>query len=137
MALNVRRVNYYKVIVEDKHGKGYWLLEHLRQKGVALIAFLAFPLGGGRSQFDFVTDDIEMLRKAMIEAGTEMVGPKRAFLVQGEDKIGAIVELHHKLASAEISAHAASGVAAGSGHFGYILWVKSEDYEAAAGVLGI
>jgi len=137
MATRVRRVEYYYTTVEDKHGKGYWLLEHFRQKGVNLVAFTAFPLGAGRSQLDFITEDADTLKKAAAEANIDLVGPKRAFLVQGEDKVGAIVELHYRLTDAGISVHAANGVSAGTGGFGYVLWVKSEDYDRAAVALGV
>ena len=137
MAASIRRIEYFYTTVDDKHGKGYWLLEHLRQKGVNLIGFTAFPLGGGRSQLDFVPDDAEKFRAAADEAGIELVGPKMAILVQGNDEIGAIVELHYKLNNAGINAHAANGISDGTGRFGYILWVKSEDFDRAAQILGI
>ncbi len=137
MAVTIRRIEYYYTTVEDKHGKGYWLLEHFRQKGVNLVAFTAFPRGAGRSQMDFVPEDAETLKAAAAEANISLVGPKRAFVVQGEDKVGAIVELHHKLSSAGINVFAANGVSDGTGRFGYILWVKSEDYDSAARVLGV
>ncbi len=132
MSLSIRRVNYYHTIVEDKHGKGYWLLEHFRQKGVSLEAFIAFPLGGGKSQMDFVVGDVEVLRQAALEAGIKLIGPKRAFMAQGDDEVGAIVELHQKLSSAGINIHAGSGLSAGTGTFSYLFWVNSDDYENAA-----
>ncbi len=137
MATEVRRVEYYYATVEDKHGKGYWLLEHFRQKGVNLIAFTAFPRGAGRSQLDFIPEDAETLKAAAAEAKVDLVGPKRAFLAQGGDEVGAIVELHYRLSNAGISVHAANGVSAGTGGFGYVLWVKSEDYDRAAVTLGV
>ncbi|MFH1686805.1 MAG: hypothetical protein ABIE70_04705 [bacterium] len=137
MSVTPRRIDYYYTVVEDKHGKGYWLLEHFRQSGVNLIAFTAYPLGGGKSQLDFVTDDVASLARAANAAGVSLVGPKRAFLVQGEDAVGAIAELHQKLATAGISVHAANGVSSGAGGFGYILWVKPDDYEEAAAALGV
>ncbi len=137
MGIMTRRTEYYYTTVEDKQGKGYWLLEHFRQKGVNLVAFTAYPLGAGRSQLDFVPENAEKLKVAAAEADIALVGPKRAFLVQGDDEVGAIVELHFKLSSAGINIHAANGVSDGSGRFGYILWVKPENYEAAARVLGV
>jgi len=135
--INIKRIEYYDTAVEDKHGKGYWLLEHFRQKGVSLIAFTAFPLGNGKSQLDFVVENPETLKEAAAAAGQELNGPKRAFLIQGDDKVGAIVDCHQKLKSAGISVHAANGVSSGEGKFGYILWVSSEKYESAAMALGV
>ena len=137
MAILIKRIEYYYCAVEDRRGVGYWLLEHLRQKNVNLVAFTAFPTGGGRSQFDFVPDDAGKLKAATAEAGVTLVGPKQAFLVQGDDNVDAIVDLHHKLSSAGIDVYAANGVSAGSALFGYVLWVKPEDYERAAHALGV
>ena len=137
MLETVRRVDYYYVTVEDKRGEAYWLLQHFRERGVNLLAFTAFPLGGGRSQLDFVTDNAQKLINACREAAVTLVGPKRAFLVHGEDKIGAVVDLHARLANADINVHAANGVVDGQGRFGYIFWVRPDFYEEAAIVLGV
>lgn len=137
MGLTIRRVNYFYVTVDDRHGTGYWLLEHLRQQSVSLVAFTAFPRGGGKTQLDLVPDEIEKLQRAVKQAGVELVGPKRAFLAQGKDDAGAIVDLHAKLASTDINVYAANGVSAGNGHFGYLFWVKPDDYEEAAVALGV
>ncbi len=133
----VHRVDYYYVTVEDKRGEAYWLMQHFRERGVNLLSFTAFPLGGGRSQLDFVTDDAGLLMNACKEAGVRLIGPKRAFLVYGEDKVGAVVDLHAKLSNAEINVHAANGVVDGKGRFGYIFWVKSDFYDEAAAALGV
>ena len=137
MQLSVKRVNYYYTTVEDKHGKGYWLLELFRQRGINLLAFTAFPQGAGRSQLDFVTNDAEKLKTVAAEAEISLVGPKGAFLVQGDDEVGAIVEMHYKLSTAGINVLASNGVTNGAGSFGYLFWVRPEDYEAATTALGI
>ncbi len=98
---------------------------------------MAFPLGGGRSQLDFVVEDVEILRRAALEAGIQLTGPKRAFMAQGDDEVGAIVELHQKLTAAEINIYASSGLSGGAGSFCYLFWVRSEDYEEAAKALGV
>jgi len=133
----VRRVDYYYVTVEDKRGEAYWLMQHFRERGVNLLAFTAFPLGGGRSQLDFVSEDAQKLINACKEAGIRLIGPKRAFLVHGDDKVGAVVDLHAKLSNAEINVHAANGVVDGKGRFGYLFWVNPDHYEEAAMALGV
>lgn len=137
MAVTIKRTEYFYTVVEDKHGKGYWLLEHLRQQGVGLVAFTAFPVGSGKSQLDFVVEDSTSFAAAMASAGVETIGPRYAFLIQGEDDVGAVVDLHFRLSNAGINVYAANGVSAGNGGFGYILWVKPEHYERAATALGI
>ena len=136
MAETVRKVEYFYAIVEDKPGEGRRLLEHLSEGGVNLIAFTAFPVGGGKSQLDFFPESVEQLQKAAADAGIALVGPKKGFLIQGDGRLGALHEHHLKLANAGINAHAANGVCDGTGRFGYVLWVKPEDYDKAAEVLG-
>ena len=137
MKLAIERIIYYYVTVEDKHSKGYWLLEHFRQKGVKMTAFTAFPRGSARSQLDFVPEDYEKLLKAAKEVNVEPVGPKRAFLIKGEDSMDVLAELHRMLSSANINVLASNGVTDNSGRFGLILWVRPEDYEEAALALGV
>lgn len=137
MAETVRKVEYFYATVSDKPGEGRRLLEHLSEKGVNLVAFTAFPIGGNQAQLDFFPENPEQLQKAAADAGITLVGPKKAFLIQGEDRVGALHEHHLKLSNAGINVHAANGVCNGSGRFGYVLWVKPEDYEAAARALGV
>ena len=137
MAETVRKVEYFYATVSDKPGEGRRLLEHLSEKGVNLVAFTAFPIGGDRAQLDFFPENPKQLQKAAADAGITLVGPKKAFLIQGEDRVGALHEHHLKLSNAGINVHAANGVCNGSGRFGYVLWVKPEDYEAAARALGV
>ncbi len=137
MAETVRKVEYYYATVSDKPGEGRRLLEHLSEKGVNLVAFTAFPIGGDQAQLDFFPENPEQLQKAAADAGITLVGPKKAFLIQGEDRVGALHENHLKLSNAGINVHAANGVCNGSGRFGYVLWVKPVDYEVAARALGV
>ena len=135
MAESVHRIEYFYARVSDKPGEGRRLLEHLSERGVNLIAFTAFPVDGGLSQLDFIPENPEQLQKAAADAGIELVGPKRAFLIQGRDRIGALHEHHLKLANAGINIHAANGVVDGGGRFGFVLWVRPQDYEKAAKIL--
>lgn len=136
MADVIKRIDYFYTTVDDKQGKGYWLMELLRQKAVNLIAFTAFPLGGGRSQIDFIPEDSNALVNTFKAAGVTLTGPKRAFLIRGDDEVGALAGLFQKLTSIGVNIHAANGVCNGDGNFGFVLWVKSDDYEAAANALG-
>ena len=66
----------------------------------------------------------------------KVTGPKRAFLIQGDDRVGAISDLHEKLAAAKINVTAIDAVCAGGGRFAAILWVASRDVGRAAKALG-
>src|SRR5262245_38163152 len=53
MADEVKRVQYYYTEIPDKPGEGLKVLTALREEGVNLDAFVAFPKGR-RTQLDFV-----------------------------------------------------------------------------------
>jgi hypothetical protein len=136
MADEVRGVEYYYVTVSDEPGEGQRILSALKDSGVNLLAFLGFPLGGGRSQIDLVPDDPESLRRAAEQAGIGLSEAKQAFLIQGDDRVGAVADTTAKLAEANINLTAAAAAGAGSGRYGMILWVAPADYQRAADVLG-
>jgi len=137
MAEKIERIEYFYAVVEDRPGEGRRFLEHLSEKSVNLVAFTAFPIGGGRSQLDFFPEDSEALRAAATDAGIELVGPKKAFIIRGDDRIGALHEHHLRLSNAGINIHAANGTTDARGRFGFVLWVNQADYEKAAQVLGV
>jgi hypothetical protein len=132
----VRGVEYYYVTVPDAPGEGQRILAALKDSGVNLLAFLGFPLGGGQSQVDLVPEDPESLREASERAGVTLSEAKRAFLIQGDDRVGAVAETMAKLAEANINLTAVAATGAGSGRYGMILWVSPADYETAADALG-
>jgi hypothetical protein len=137
MADTVRIIEYFYAQVGDTPGSGRRLLEHLSERGVNLIAFTAFPIGSGQTQLDFVPENASELRKAATDAGIALFGPKRAFLFQGDDRVGALHQHHLTLANAGINVHAANGTVDGAGRFGFILWVPQEQFERAAAALEI
>jgi len=135
MISSVKDVEYYSIVVADKPGEARKLLEFLSEKSVNLLALTAFPVGGGESRIDFFPEDPSRLREAAEDAEVPMTGPRKAFLIQGEDKIGALYDFHLKLSNAGINVHASNGVVDGTGRFGYVIWVDDADHDEAAKVL--
>jgi hypothetical protein len=136
MADTVRSVEYYYVTIPDAPGEGQRILSALKESGVNLLAFLGFPLGGGQSQIDLVPENPQALKEAAEQAGVTLSEAKRAFLIQGDDRLGAVADTTAKLSEANINLTAAAATGAGSGRFGMILWVAAGDYERAAEALG-
>ena len=136
MADTVRSVDYYYMTVPDKPGEGQRILSALKESGVNLLAFLGFPVEGGQSQLDLVPDDPQRLRKAAEGAGVTLSEAKRAFLIEGDDRVGAVADTAAKLAEANINLIAAAATTAGPGRYGMILWVAPGDYDRAAEALG-
>src|SRR6266849_7430969 len=124
MADTVQRVQYFYTAVPDQPGEGAKLLGLLKEAGVNLLAFSGFPHGGRRAQVDFIPTDPAAFRAAARKAKLKLVGPKTSFLIQGEDRTGAVAEVMAKLADAKINITAIDAVAAGAGRYGAILWVK-------------
>jgi len=136
VADKVRRVEYYHVPVPDKPGEGLKVLAALKNAGVLLLACHAFPTGGGRAQVTLVPEDAGKFKQVAQAAGFALTGPRRAFLITGDDRVGAAAEHAKKLADAKINITAVTAIGAGSGRYGMICWVAPTDYEKAATALG-
>ncbi len=136
MADKVRRVEYFYATVPDKPGEGLRVLSALKNAGVLLLALQAFPSGGGKAQLNLVPEDARKFKQTTDAAGIALTGPKRAFLITGDDRVGAAAEHGKKLADAKINITAVTALGAGSGRYGMILWVAPADYEKAAAALG-
>jgi hypothetical protein len=136
MADEIRRIDYYYVNVPDKPGEAACILTALHQAGVNLVGFSGFPHGARRAQLDFVPEDSAAFTKAARSAGLKPSKKKSGFLIQGEDRPGAVAEVFGKLAQANINATSVQVFCAGAGRYGGMLWVKSPDLRKAAKALG-
>jgi hypothetical protein len=130
----IRKVNYYAMQVPNHAGEAHKILAGLRKAGVNLLAFTGFPSGRG-SQMDFVPANSAAFTRAAKAAGLKVGKAKTGFLIQGKDRTGALDTTLGKLANANINVTAVDGVAAGSGRFGAILWVKPKDVARASRTL--
>ncbi|MCZ2151520.1 MAG: hypothetical protein LC126_27575 [Bryobacterales bacterium] len=136
MSFSVRRVRYYYVRLEDKPGKGYELLARLASEDVNLLAFSAVPYGS-MVELTIFPENETALMNALERLGLQMTGPQHAFLIQGDDRLGAVAEIHKALFDASVNIYASSGVTDGLGHFGYVIYIKEGDHLAASRALGI
>jgi hypothetical protein len=133
----IRPVDYYHVTVHDRPGEGYWIYTQLRQAGVRLIGSAAFPLPHGKAQLSLIPENPKAFLAAAEDCECELSGRKQAFLIQGEERLGALADIYGRLERAGISVVAAHAVSAGDGHWGMMLWVKPPDYERAGKALGV
>src|SRR3954447_2051702 len=85
MADQIRRVDYCYVEVPDKPGEGVRVLTALKESGVDLLNFTAFPGAGGKTQIDVVAPDAEALARAAKKAGLTLSARKQAFFIQGQN----------------------------------------------------
>lgn len=137
MAVKMRAVEYFYCNVKDRPGEAYRLLGRLAAGGVNLLAFTAIPIGPDLVQLILFPQDLEALARAAQKGGLVLTGPQRAFLIQGDDELGALTEIHRKLYDANINVYASSGVTDGKGGYGYIIYVRPEDFDTAAATLEV
>ena len=135
MADLIRIAHYFKVIIPDKSGTLAHMLEPLHDAEVNLLAVHAFPRNR-RTQVDVVPEDPTAFKDVVKPLKWKMQGPKVCFLVDGDDRPGALMDLTDQLASAKINLTAVTAATAGQGRFGAILWVKTRDVKKSAKVLG-
>jgi hypothetical protein len=136
MAESISLVDYFYVLAPDKPGEAARILGQLKQAGVNLLAFSGFPKGK-QAQLDFIPADAAAFQAVARQAKWKLVGPKKGFLVQGDDRVGAVGDLLRRLADAKINVIATDAVCAGAGRYGVIFWVKPRDLPRAARALGI
>ncbi|MBI3608376.1 MAG: hypothetical protein HY207_10435 [Nitrospirae bacterium] len=131
----IRKVDYFAMDVANKPGEGARILGALRDAGVNLLAFTGFP-NGRRAQIDFIPDDSAAFKAAARRAGFTLKPKKVGFLIQGQDRPGAVADLMSRLAGANINVTAIDAVCTGGGRYGALLWVKAPDVGRAAKALG-
>ena len=137
MAFTIRRADYFYTCLNAEPGEAYQLLSQLAGLGVNLLAFTGMPVGPARTQLTLFPEDASRMADAARKAGWRLDGPHAALLVQGDDELGTFAKIHAKLDDARVNVYASTGVADGRGAFGYILYVRPEDYEKAAQTMGL
>lgn len=137
MTAKIRRVEYFNTTVHDRPGEAYRLLSQLAGEEVVLLAFSAVPSDSEHTQLVLFPVSTERLARAAEKNGIVLTGPQHAFLVQGDDELGALLEIHRRLTDAQVNVYASTGVTDNRGGFGYIFWVREGDFEKAAHTLGV
>ena len=137
MSYKVRKLNYYYAITQDKPGEAHKILSILADVGVNQLAFNAMQMGPERAQITLFPEDESLLLNVAKKAGLNLDGPYNAILVQGTDEMGALVEVHEKLHNANINIASSTAIADGSGSYGYLIYVRQDDYDKAAEALSI
>ncbi len=137
MPFQIRCVDYFYATVPDQPGEAYRLLSVLEKMQINLVAFTIIPMGNSQTQLAIFPEESGRLTQAAEQAGLALEGPHPAILVQGDDKVGALAEVHQNLYRAHVNVYAATGVTASDGGFGYIVYVGPEQQKQAAAALGI
>lgn len=137
MSAHIYSVDYYYTTVEDSPGQGCKFLEMLAQEDVNLLAFNAFPVGRDRTQLVIYPLNSTWLGDLARHQGLRLVGPHHAFMVHGDDELGALTDIHQKLCDEEINISSSNGISDGRGGYRYIMHVHPDDFERSLKVLGV
>jgi len=137
MSFKIRKIDYFYCSVVDQPGEAYKLLAQLEQSGINLLAFTAIPVEPARTQLTLFPDTPDKLVVEAKRTSFELDGPHPAILVQGDDELGALAEIHQVLYEANVNVYASNGVTDSKGSFGYLLYVRPEDYERATAALKV
>src|SRR6266567_8841122 len=97
MSLSVRTVEYFYTRVKDEPGKAYELLARLASEEINLLAFSAVPFGPNHVELTIFPDRSEKFLQLAKKLGWAVAGPQHAFLVQGDDHLGALADIQRML----------------------------------------
>lgn len=137
MSASISSVNYFYANVKDRPGEAYGFLSTLSGSGVNLLAFNAVPLGWNTTQLVLFPEEPGALVREAAGCGLTLSGPERAILVQGDDKLGALVDIHRRLFEANVNVLASNGVTDGGGRYGYVIYVRPDSFDEASKALGL
>ena len=111
------------------------MLSVLAERGINLLAFTAVPSGPSLAQFALFPEDRNRLVAEARAAQLPLDGPHHALLVQGDDELGAFASVHERLFRAGVDIYASTGVTDAKRSFGYVIYVREDQFERAVSAL--
>lgn len=134
MTDTVRKVHYFSTSVPNKPGETFRVLATLVSGGVNLLA-CAGSTHGRNARIDVVPDDTRRFAAAAKRAELAFSEKKSGFLIQGDDRPGALADNLKGLADAGVNVTAVDGLSAGRGRWGAIVWVADKDVRRTGSLL--
>ena len=136
MAFIVRRVEYFYANVHDELGAAYRVLSELAERGVDLLAFTAVPSGPALAQFALFPEHPRKLVAEARAAQLPLDGPHHAFVVQGDDESSprtrAPAPVRRRRERLRVDRRDRW-----QGSFGYVVYVREDQFEQAAAALDV
>lgn len=137
MKCRISRVEYFHTTKQNRPGEAYKFLSQLALLKINLLAFTAIPKTPTDTELTIFPENPKYMKNEAARAGLFLEGPYPALLVQCDDRLGALADIHQKIYEADVNVNSASGVTDGKGAFGYVIYVNPEDIDKAVDALGI
>ena len=137
MADEISKVAYYLGAIPNKAGEGVKVLSAFQEAGVNLAGFLGYPKGRKSEVILIVDEKAPAAGPVAKKAGLALGKKGKAFLVNGEDRPGALAEVMGKISAAGVNIQTVHALCAGVGRWGALISVEAADLRKAAKALGI
>lgn len=132
MAIEIKKVEYFNIIVDGNAGVAYKLLSTFANLGISLLAFKAIPVDKKRAQFSLFPNDSSEMKNGAKKAGLIIDGPHTAILIKSNnDEPGECANIFKKLSQVDINVNESSGIADIWDSYGVVLYLEKEDCEKA------
>ncbi|MCI0529270.1 MAG: hypothetical protein L0Y56_17675 [Nitrospira sp.] len=131
--MDIQRTQYFSIAVEDKPGELARFARKMKAANVNLSGVWGFGIGQGKAQIFAVPQDEEKFKQAA-KAGGLSIKEGTCFRLEGEDKVGALLDTLERVASEGISLHAVDALAL-EGRFAAYIWAQDKDVEKLGRVL--
>jgi hypothetical protein len=136
MTAKIYNITYYYTLTDDVPGESCKFLTWLAQEKVSLLSFNAIPIGARQTQLVIYPLNPTWLAEAARKSNVRLNGPHYAFMIHGDDELGALVDIHTKLSDQGINIANSLGISDHHGSYRYLMHVGAEDYEKARDILG-
>jgi prephenate dehydratase len=131
--MDIKRAKYFSIAVEDKPGELARFARKMKTANINLSGVWGFGVGQGKAQIFAVPQDEEKFKQAAKAAGLS-VKEGICFRLEGQDKVGALLDTLERVASEGVNLHALDALAL-EGRFAAYIWAQEKDVEKLGKVL--